>query len=84
MKHARELAAIVAAKQLENWATSRAGAKVWVEDVLSVELEKVAAQGKQSLTTAYPADIDLPTAIHILGTYGFKVTEASVTITISW
>lgn len=84
MKHARELAAIVAAKQLEKLEASKAGAKVWVEDVLSVELGKVATQGKQSLTTAYPADIDLPTAIQILETYGFKVTGASVAITISW
>ena len=84
MKHARELAAIVAAKQLEKLEASKAGAKVWVEDTLSVELESVANQGKHTLTTAHPADIDLPTAIQILETYGFKVTEASVAITISW
>ena len=84
MKHANELAAIAAQKKVEILAASVENAKNWVNNDLSSKLEDAANQGKRTLTTPYPADINLPTAIIILETYGFKVKGSLATINISW
>lgn len=84
MKHANELAAITAQKKVELLEASIENAKIWVTNDLSSKLEGAAKQGKRTLTTPYPADINLPTAIIILETYGFKVKGSLAVITISW
>ena len=84
MKHANELAAITAQKKVELLEASIENAKSWVINCLSSKLEDAAKQGKRTLTTPYPVDINLPTAIIILETYGFKVKGSLATINISW
>lgn len=84
MKHANELAAITAQKKLELLEASIEDAKIWVTNDLSSKLEDAAKQGKRTLTTPYPANINLPTAIIILETYGFKVKGSLAAINISW
>lgn len=48
------------------------GAHNWVDEVVSVEIENAAREGKDSLLINIPVDISMGYAIEFLAEFGFK------------